>query len=68
MTGPDYLRHLEYARDYLGMDDHEAHAYARSKTKTPEPEPPIPGQLEIPDPNHAPRGQLGRDHDDWGNF
>lgn len=65
---PDYLRHRDYARDYLGMDDHEADRYARHKTRTADPEPPIPGQLEIPDPDRSPRGQLGRDHDDWGNF
>lgn len=65
---PDYLRHRDYARDYLGMDNEEAHEYARHKTKTPDPEPPIPGQLQITDPGQPPRGQLGREHDDWGGY
>lgn len=55
---PDYLRHRDYARDYLGMDNDEAHEYARHKTKTPDPEPPIPGQLQITDPGQ-PHGQIG---------
>ncbi len=65
---PDYLRHRDYARDYLGMDDQEADRYARHKTSPPAAEPNIPGQLELPTPGQPPRGQLGREHDDWGGF
>ncbi len=33
-----------------------------------EPADPDPDQLHIPDPHRPPAGQLGRDHDDWGQF
>ncbi len=68
-------RHPVYWHDYavlnLGMDcgcPDQCEAMQYATRRAAEPADPDPDQLHIPDPHRPPAGQLGRDHDDWGQF
>ncbi len=58
MTGRSYTWYRDFALANLGYTDEEADEYARRSDD----------QLELPTAGQPPRGQLGRDHDDWGGY
>lgn len=66
MTGRSYTWYRDFALANLGYTDEEADEYARRRLD--EDARRSDDQLELPTAGQPPRGQLGRDHDDWGGY